>query len=99
MEEAVREPRGRPTLSTRRCRGVQYPGVGSNGRRNQQHRGRLVAQLLTNFVIASVALGVLAGGLAIPVAAAMGGGVQAGTALLSGTVQALNPTLPQTSVM
>jgi len=73
--------------------------VGSNGRQNQQHRGRLVALLMTNFVIASVALGVLAGGLAIPVAAAMGGGVQAGTALLSGTEKALNPTLPQTTVM
>lgn len=56
-------------------------------------------QLMIWFVVASVILGVLGGGLAIPVAAAVGGGVDAGADLLTGSVNAIDPKLPQTSVM
>jgi membrane peptidoglycan carboxypeptidase len=78
---------------------VQYPGLGPDGRRNPNSRGGLVTQLMIRFVVASMALGVLAGGLAIPVAAAMGGGVKAGASLLSGSPEQIDPDLPQTTVM
>jgi membrane peptidoglycan carboxypeptidase len=54
---------------------------------------------MTAFVATSAILGVLAGGLAIPVAAAVGGGVEAGAALLTPAPEVIDPVLPQTSVM
>jgi len=54
---------------------------------------------MARFVIASVILGVLAGGLVIPVAAAVGGGVDAGADLLTDPGALVDPQLPQTSVL
>jgi membrane peptidoglycan carboxypeptidase len=55
---------------------------------------------MSMFVIASVLLGVLAGGLVLPVAAAVGSGVHSGTTLLDGTTSELiDPVLEQTSVL
>jgi membrane peptidoglycan carboxypeptidase len=52
------------------------------------------------FLVASVVFGVLVGGLGIPVAAAVGGGLDTGKDLLAGSPsQVLDPVLAQTSVM
>jgi membrane peptidoglycan carboxypeptidase len=67
--------------------------------RDETGRRSSVSQLLTWFVISAAMLGVLIGGLAIPVAAAVGGGVGAGAALLKGPAAPVDPDLPQTSVM
>jgi membrane peptidoglycan carboxypeptidase len=79
---------------------VQFPGVAPVQRRgNLGGRFGQVSQLLVWFVVASMILGVLVGGLTIPVAAAVGGGVSAGSELLSGAPAPTDPKLPQTSVM
>ena len=63
-----------------------------------------VSQLMIWFVISSVVLGLLVGGLTIPVAAAVSGGVDTGADLvadssLTASSTLMNPDLPQTSVM
>jgi membrane peptidoglycan carboxypeptidase len=59
-----------------------------------------VPRLMAMFLVASVILGVVAGGLAIPVAAAVAGGIDTGADLLSAAPsQVLDPVLAQTTVM
>ena len=75
------------------------PGPSYRSSRARAYSGRLVTQLLTRFVLASMVLGLLGGGLAIPIAAAVSGGVDAGADLLAGAADPVDPELPQTSVL
>ena len=69
-------------------------------RQRQRARRVRVPQLVGWFLVTSVVLGVVASGLTIPVAAALGGGVHTSSNLLNQTTtETLDTSLEQTSVL
>jgi membrane peptidoglycan carboxypeptidase len=78
---------------------AQTSGRADRKRRGRASSSRLAVRLMTRFVLASIVLGLLGGGLAIPLAAAVGGGVNVSADLLAGAVDPVDPDLPQTSVL
>ncbi len=78
---------------------MRFSGGSGGQRGGLRARFGSAPQLMIWFVVASMILGVLAGGLAIPVAAAVGGGVSVGADLLDGSAKVADPKLPQTSVI
>lgn len=79
---------------------MQFPGADRVDRRgNRATRFGQAPQLMAWFVVTSMILGILVGGLTLPVAAAVAGGVGASADLLTGSAELTDPKLPQTSVM